>query len=482
MNPQKLGCLTPLAFISALIAVALLAITGLIGGSAMFSPGPLNAQTGPVLGGVDSHAATGHTCSACHAAPWAADRMADRCEKCHTEIKAEMADPTTLHAALLSSLGTASCSDCHIEHKGPASKLTQFDPLRYNHEAGGFSLAAHARQRDGTLFTCGDCHQKGKTSFSGAYCAECHRTMDPVKMDDHIAMVGDACMTCHDGVDRFSGFDHARTAFPLVGAHAKASCSTCHPAPRTVSDFANTHTDCYSCHQKDDPHQGQFGQDCGACHSPEGWLPAKFDHNLSAFKLEGKHAGVACKSCHADGYKGTPANCFACHEKDDAHQGQFGQQCETCHIPTGWQNIIFDHSKSAFRLDGAHLQVQCVKCHQNKVFKGTPTQCQACHGEPAYHAGLFTGQACSTCHNTSAWTPARFDGPHAFPMDHGGRQNTCRDCHQQTLAQWSCYGCHDEAGIASKHREEGIGNFTDCLGCHPTGQKEEGGGGGGGGD
>jgi hypothetical protein len=104
---------------------------------------------------------------------------------------------------------------------------------------------------------------------------------------------------------------------------------------------------------------------------------------------------------------------------------------------------------------------------------GTPTSCAACHGEPAYHAGMFGGQSCSACHNTSRWTPARYDGPHSFPMNHGRGNNSCSDCHQPNLTTWTCYTCHERREIEHKHTEEGISNFSNCLRCHPTGQEDE---------
>jgi hypothetical protein len=162
--------------------------------------------------------------------------------------------------------------------------------------------------------------------------------------------------------------------------------------------------------------------------------------------------------------------CVACHAKDDAHQGQFGQDCAGCHTPEDWKAASFDHSRTAFPLDGAHLNVACQQCHTDNTFKGTPTQCAACHAEPQYHLGLFK-QACETCHTTQAWTPAQFNEAHTFPIDHGERgPSACRTCHPDNLLTYTCYECHDPNEVAAKHREEGIANFSDCVKCHPTGQ------------
>jgi hypothetical protein len=58
-------------------------------------------------------------------------------------------------------------------------------------------------------------------------------------------------------------------------------------------------------------------------------------------------------------------------------------------------------------------------------------------------------------------------------MNHGEKNNTCADCHQPNLTQWTCYTCHDRAETEREHTKEGIANFSDCLRCHPTGLEDE---------
>lgn len=312
--------------------------------------------------------------------------------------------------------------------------------------------------------------RKNVARFDPATCVSCHRNLDPKFLDSHVATYGSECLSCHDGVDTYGrAFDHGRVTSPLVGKHAQLTCDKCHQGARSIADLKNTPQSCYSCHAKDDAHGGQFGQDCAKCHTPNSWRDVTIDHSLTAFPLVGKHTTVECTSCHTNNvFKGTPKDCYSCHAKDDSHNGQFGQNCAQCHTPTGWNNITFDHAKSAFPLTGAHETVACTKCHINGVFKGTPTQCVACHSEPAYHKGLFgTGRA--SCHNTSGWRPAQFNGAHSFPFNHGGSANTCQTCHPGSLATYTCYTCHDAKEIANKHREEGINDFSNCISCHPTG-------------
>ncbi len=479
MKSKRLSCLTPLALFSIAATLAILLVARFFTGGAMFSPGSLNAQAGLALGGVTSHAQLDQECAACHPAPWAAQTMADRCTACHESVGQSIHDPGTLHGALAAQDPALACRNCHPEHRGPSAALTVIDPAGFPHEAAGFSLTAHARRADGAAFACADCHPDGYDTFSQPTCAKCHAQIDAAFMSAHTQAYGSECLACHDGVDRFGQFDHGQTTFPLSGAHAQIDCTGCHLNPRSPEDFRGTSMDCSACHQDQDAHAGKFGSDCGACHTPAGWSPAAFDHTLAAFRLAGKHSVVDCERCHVSGFAGTPTDCYACHQMDDAHSGQFGAQCETCHDPSGWENATFDHSLAAFVLDGAHLNVACGDCHQNNIFKGTPAQCSACHAEPDFHAGLFPGQDCSACHTTSAWRPADYNGPHSFPINHGERNNVCADCHQPNLTVWTCYPCHDQGQITRKHQEEGIFDFSDCLACHPDGRNGEGRGRGG---
>ncbi len=466
MNNQRLGCLSPLALLSAFITLTILVVAEITSGNSMFSPGALHAD----------HADIGKNCGQCHAPFWAPQRMTGLCLVCHTEIQEQIGDLSTLHGTLVKG-PDSTCQSCHTEHAGPEAFLTVMDTTAFPHEVTGFALAAHQTRSPGIPFACDDCHTESISVFDQQTCLDCHRSLDTVFTTAHRLEFGLDCLACHDGLDRYAEFNHSRAAFTLTGAHLRVACSGCHLSARTPADLQDTPTACESCHQKDDPHNGKFGAQCGVCHNPEAWKPAKFDHSLSSFPLEGRHVEVECESCHTQGYAGTPQDCFSCHQADDTHQGQYGAACETCHHSGDWKDATFDHALSNFPLDGAHVNVECAECHKENIYKGTPIECAACHADPAYHLGLFPGQVCSECHTTAAWRPAPYNGPHTFPMNHGEKNNTCADCHQPTLAQWTCYTCHDRAETEQEHREEGIADFNDCLRCHPTGQEGDEGGG-----
>lgn len=447
MQSNRLGCLTGTGLLAALITLAALVVTALASGGHMFSAGDLNAQPGEIMGGVNSHEQIDQ-CKTCHAAPWESVRMADRCVVCHVDIANQMFDVAQLHGVITQKTTTLSCADCHPEHRGASAALTELGSNVFPHETLGFSLRKHQFKATREAFVCSDCHGESVTTFASDSCQNCHMTMNISFTQAHILSFGTDCLACHDGTDRFGDdFNHNQLAFRLTGKHAETACTKCHLDARSVADLQSAPQDCFSCHQRDDPHAGSYGTDCGACHSPEGWLPAKFDHNLSSFKLIGEHTEAACESCHVNNvFKGTPTDCYSCHQKEDEHNGRNGVDCAACHNPSSWEDVSFDHSR--FPLSGGHANVDCTACHANGSFTVVSTDCVSCHADPGFHAGAF-GTACESCHSISTWSPARFNMQHPEPrtgeggsgINHGGA--SCRQCHPSTVHEATCIACHE---------------------------------------
>lgn len=511
-RPSRLGCLSSSAVAAAVFVAILVAGIYFLGGAGLFSPGALSAQASilPVVG-VSSHAQI-TDCAQCHPAPWSGENMSDRCLACHPEIQQ---DPKNFHNVVFAKSQLTTCRGCHTEHHGPNASLTFVSAsANFQHDLLGYSLLAHPKMADGRPFECVDCHKEGygNKSFDQFVCTTCHSSLDAAFTTVHVRDFGTNCLACHDGVDSYGrAFDHTKVAFSLTGKHATTACGGCHQgaqdlaalkaAPQVCSAchakddvhkgdmgsdcgqchtpadwtqavidhaqtafpltgmhmnvpclhchvnnvFKGTPTNCFSCHAKDDAHQGDLGSVCETCHSTVGWLMASMDHNLARFQLTGKHQTVACESCHVNNvFKGTPMDCNSCHAKDDAHKGSLGTDCSFCHTPAGWLPSTFNHNRTIFPLTGSHAGLACVKCHvsgvNGVVFKGLPTNCSGCHSDPSYHAGLF-GLDCASCHNTGGWTPAKFDRPHNFDMGHGGA-SSCRDCHPNNLNTYSCDKCH----------------------------------------
>src|SRR5262249_13339518 len=125
--------------------------------------------------------------------------------------------------------------------------------------------------------------------------------------------------------------------------------------------------DCNLCHK--DPHKGEFGKKCSACHTEDGWKETANFHK--DFLLEGVHNLLECSQCHVEKrvLTGTGNDCQVCHMKDDAHLGtQPG--CVNCHIQQLWNATRFQHSMTAFPLRGIHRTLDCNACHQNGVYQG----------------------------------------------------------------------------------------------------------------
>jgi hypothetical protein len=464
---KPIGCLSVNAIIATIAVLVVVAGMGIARGAAMFSPGGLNAQTSSqTIGGVASHAQI-TACSGCHAAPFSARKMADNCLACHTDLQQ---DPKNFHKIMVSEGYTKGCQECHAEHHGPAASLTLFDLQKFPHALIGYSLQAHQKNADGSPIKCSDCHPGSSTAssyvtYNQAVCAQCHTTIDAAFMPGHIQAYGQKCLNCHDGIDTFGRqFDHARVAFALTGKHATVQCARCHSGEQTIAAMQATAQDCVTCHAKDDVHQGDLGQNCGACHTPADWAQATIDHHITTFPLVGKHQAVACQNCHVNNiFKGTASGCFACHAKDDVHQGDLGQNCVQCHTPLDWKQATIDHAITAFPLVGKHLTVACADCHKNDVFKGTPKDCYTCHVKDDPHDGQL-GSDCSLCHTPAGWLPANFD--HAttgFALVGKHQSLSCAACHPNNQFKGTrsdCYGCH------AKDDAHGGQFGTDCGTCH----------------
>ena len=323
------------------------------------------------------------------------------------------------------------CTDCHselgwnkIKAKGKGQKKDFHDETRY-------PLRGKHRAVD-----CKSCHLplgKKKQVFKGlpfAQCADCH-------LDAHQKQVGMECENCHT-VQGFvpSTFDlaaHAKTSYPLDGAHQAVPCIGCHPDslddPRisrrlrkqlkkskrewlyTGIDFDIPSKNCSDCH--DNPHGRQFDKEikaggCETCHVTESFTEnLKFDHNKdSRFALEGAHATTDCDGCHVKPkkgpvvYKPLTMDCQGCHK--DIHFAQFKpadakvSQCDSCHNFEAFKPAKkFDHNNSRFALKGKHMDVSCDKCHKtvkignNEVtrYKPMSIECAGCHQD--FHNGAM---------------------------------------------------------------------------------------------
>jgi len=335
------------------------------------------------------------------------------CAKCHVPVGDTGKDRPSL---VFAGLSHAACTDCHRDpHAG-----TLGSDCRQCHSTGGWLLIQgasfdHAKTRYPLLgrhatVTCSECHAEERKKPQFASCRDCH--------DD--AHGGEAlarshllqCEECHT-VEGFRPAQypmvrHSETAFTLSGAHQATPCDACHRPLDSGSypkaaDLAPAHDDCKTCHK--DPHQGQADKytverGCLSCHEENTWRSVIFDHGMTGFALEGRHAVADCLACHKRSenevpFTGIVSHCAGCHQ--DIHRDQFSDKvtadgqavaCDRCHDSVDWLAKKFDHDRdSRFALKGGHEKVTCVTCHRPLEpgndrllhFKPLPIACKGCH-------------------------------------------------------------------------------------------------------
>ncbi len=395
------------------------------------------------------------------------------CSACH-------ADP---HRGAMSSR----CSSCHV-----TAGFDVIDHRTFNHAATAFPLLGKHRG-----VACEACHGPGMARPRPAFaaCADCHR--DVHRGEATVAGAAVDCRTCHtvDGFVpvTFSRADHAKTRFPLGGAHRDVACAACHIPTRVAGDTATivplriAVAGCATCHA--DPHGGQVTTPaCDGCHTDAAWNTVTFDsaaHARSGFPLAGRHAAIACAACHGVRRPGLPApaapaagtagvqfrigesRCADCHA--DPHRGGGDSiatgDCAGCHSPAGFFPATVSaeaHARFGFALDGAHGAAACRDCHtQWSARRGDDTagatliaavtplrpvalaavrarRCAGCHADP--HGGQFRPRAdsgrCDACHATDTFIgAARFDHDHdpdaAFPLEGAHARVACGACHRR---------------------------------------------------
>jgi hypothetical protein len=412
----------------------------------LISPGKLSKS--------HTHLSGVANCSQCHTEKKKADPL--KCLACHRDLAERIKAGRGWHRAK-----TNGCITCHPEHQGEDFKLIEWDLKKFSHSETGFPLAGlHKKITD-----CAACHatanalspKKGKTYLlKDAGCAACHS-------DPHRGQLGTQCAQCHstDVPFRQVVFDHGKSKFPLSGAHKSLACASCHPNKQWKGLRFSRCSDCHA-----DPHRPSFGNDCRSCHKETSWKTSKFNHDQTRFPLRGKHSALTCVQCHPIGEKGRKiafANCSDCH-RHDPHQGQFGNECQACHVVEGFEKAAFNHAGTRFPLTGKHIAVSCQKCHPQKagdkaaVYKPLSTACRDCHAD--VHLKQFT-KNCDACHTTLGFSGAALKFNHqtdsTFTLQGKHASLACQKCHKKTRAAFP-------AGLGEAVLYKPLSN--ECVSCH----------------
>jgi hypothetical protein len=291
----------------------------------------------PSTFGLKEHAATAYPLRGKHATV--------KCEQCHVPAG----------RATIFKVKFAKCTDCHKDqHQAQFAGAPYFNACDKCHTLNGyrpstFTLARHKETKfvltGGHIATpCNECHKSADAlnpkaiafHFANLSCTTCHEDPHKGQFKERMMRVNakgsSGCETCHTTRTwtDLSGFDHSATKFPLVGTHRAVACIDCHKPPNMgtklrEADFKAAPKLCEECHA--DVHGGQFAKlnitRCAECHNSTKWRPSLFDHEKTAFSLQGAHKNVRCAACHtkfrtvADKqilfYKPTPVRCIDCH-------------------------------------------------------------------------------------------------------------------------------------------------------------------------
>ena len=253
------------------------------------------------------------------------------CKQCHTE-------------SLTAPLAHNTCTSCHQDyHEGDFVKNNESPDCASCHNEQGFEPSTYTLEE----------HNLSDFPLEGAHlatpCFACHLQEDKWRFKE----IGERCVDCHDDVhegyisstyypaqkceschvvDNWTDnrFDHTLTDFALEGKHQEATCMDCHGAEEAQLEnryegFNDVSSDCATCHEN--VHEDQFEvdgvTDCARCHGFIDWGSEYFDHDKTAFKLEGAHERVACEACHKPmevgdktiiQYKFKSFECVDCHQ------------------------------------------------------------------------------------------------------------------------------------------------------------------------
>ena len=256
-------------------------------------------------------------CSKCHIANKFKDTPM-QCNACHRK------EGDKAHRGKLGS----KCESCHV--------ATGWKVIRFDHDMRThFPLLG--KHRD---VKCDKCHARNRFKDTPKLCNSCHRKEG---FKAHKGKLGTKCESCHveSGWKKEIIFDHnSMSNFLLLGSHQLVACKKCHAS----ATFKEAPSDCWSCHRKKDVHKRRFGTECQNCHNTRNWKAWDFDHDKTRFRLDGPHRKTAgkCYACHRQpmGRKVVlSTSCESCHDRDDVHDGEFGEHCDRCHIGNDWKHI-----------------------------------------------------------------------------------------------------------------------------------------------
>jgi hypothetical protein len=290
---------------------------------------------------------------------------------------------------------------------------------------------------------------------------------------------GQACSSCHGG-----WFGNMRSA--CAECHAEIEAQLTHEHGLHGRLPIEQVAECSACHGE---HHGEDFRLVNRLAFAQAGVadPAKFDHRLVGFVLEGAHAALACTGCHvhADSerlepgqkrFLGLSRDCASCHH--DPHAGRMQLDCATCHTQSTFEQRFVARHERWLAIDGAHAAADCRACHASgtahaleSLREGSHERartCGDCHDSP--HSDHFLagntaaaarpGSTCAGCHSIAGHSG--FDDPRATvtPAEHRHGGFALEEPH----AGLACSACHTPTAT---FRERHPGRRADdCRACH----------------
>jgi hypothetical protein len=301
------------------------------------------------------------------------------------------------------------CEKCHspqLHFNAPRSK--DFDHSKFLLEGKHKTIA------------CVACHVGGNYQIGKRTCFDCHQ-----KDDKHLGKLGQDCGKCHKPEPGAAKFDHEKmTKFARTGDHLTAACSKCHqpksaqtkpltmsewrkqPTPKVDLTFPIRGKSCTDCHF--DPHRGNLGTDCAACHGTTDFS---------------RVTGGRAKSIRPKDHGGSWLRRHTTLPEYDGAHGAEKRDCSSCHgTPT------------------------CTHCHRTMLPRShTALWRIRTHGA----AASFDPNSCSTCHRAASCIQCH---RRTRPLNHRGSWLTMHGYASGGFGDSNCYVCHRRSECALCHR------------------------------
>ncbi len=316
---------------------------------------------------------------------------------------------TFSHKFHLTEAGVTDCATCHTTAK--TSKLAS-DYNSTNHES------------------CVSCHEEQVNDAEQKKCGYCHNNPADIQAiplpaprevkfshEQHTAMEGVECTTCHQGLDNVEKASAANLP-------SMATCNTCHNNVKATNTCENCHTNFASLlpvdHQRSDfsrnhrdlTRVGALSSDCQTCHAETFCQQCHLNPELKSYAL-GKGRDLTTEPSHKTSTKDSPKQMLL----QNVHE----------------LNYRFTHG-----IDAKAKQSDCQSCHSVQTF------CAECHSTGGNISQLKFKPASHSIPGFTTLGRGTGGGLHA---EEARRDiESCISCHDVEGKDPSCMTCHFENG------------------------------------